>query len=300
VEATSSELWQGSFRDASLKRVGIVGCGLMGSGIAEVTALAGLDVVVRVRTDAATETGQDRIERSLKRGVEKGKFEPEAAAAALHRIAIAVEWDGFEQAGLVVEAVHEDVDLKKRVFEQLDRLTRPETVLATTTSSVPVMKLAAATSRPERILGLHFFNPVPIMDLVEIVPTLASSDETVALGREFVEETLGKQAILARDSSGFVVNRLLIPYILDAIRLLESRFATEEDIDRGMVLGCGHPMGPLALADLIGLDTLHAIARSLYEEFKETLYAPPPLLSRMLQAGRLGRKAGRGFYEYVS
>ncbi|MFA5890677.1 MAG: 3-hydroxybutyryl-CoA dehydrogenase [Actinomycetota bacterium] len=281
-----------------MERIGVVGCGLMGSGIAEVLARAGLNVAVKEISESALEAGRGRIEHSLARAVSRGKMTDDEHAAVRGRIAYTSGWDGFDSVELVIEAVVEDEELKKKLFESLDSVTPRDAILATNTSSVPIMKLASATSRAGQVLGLHFFNPVPVMPLVEIVPALTTADKTLQIAREFVENDLGKKTVMARDRAGFVVNRLLIPYLLDAVRMLESGFATLEDIDQGMVLGCNHPMGPLALSDLIGLDTLHAVARSLFEEFKEPLYAPPPLLSRMVEAGLLGRKSGRGFHDY--
>lgn len=281
-----------------MERIGVVGCGLMGSGIAEVLARAGLNVAVKEISEPALEAGRGRIERSLARAVSRGKMTDDEHTAVRGRIAYTSGWDGFDSVELVIEAAIEDEELKKSIFENLDAITPPEAILTTNTSSVPIMKLASATSRAGQVLGLHFFNPVPVMPLVEIVPALTTADKTLQIAREFVENDLGKKTVMARDRAGFVVNRLLIPYLLDAVRMLESGFATLEDIDQGMVLGCNHPMGPLALADLIGLDTLHAVARSLFEEFKEPLYAAPPLLSRMVEAGLLGRKSGRGFHDY--
>jgi 3-hydroxybutyryl-CoA dehydrogenase len=280
-------------------RVGVVGCGLMGSGIAEVSARAGRDVVV-VESDAvAAERGLARIERSLTTAVDRGKLSDADRAAALDRIDVSHDLDALADRELVIEAVFEDEAAKVAVFERVDKIVESEdAVLASNTSSIPIMKLAMATRRPEAVVGLHFFNPVPVLKLVELVPSLLTSDGTIDRSEAFAVEALGKRVIRSQDRAGFVVNSLLIPYLLSAIRMLESGFATAEDIDAGMVEGCAHPMGPLHLTDLIGLDTTMAVAESLYEEFKEPLYAPPPLLSRMVDAGLLGRKTGRGFYEY--
>jgi 3-hydroxybutyryl-CoA dehydrogenase len=280
-------------------RVGVVGCGLMGSGIAEVSARAGRDVVV-VESDAvAAERGLARIERSLTTAVDRGKLADADRAAALDRIDVSHDLDALADRELVIEAVFEDEAAKVAVFERVDKIVESEdAVLASNTSSIPIMKLAMATRRPEAVVGLHFFNPVPVLKLVELVPSLLTSDGTIDRSEAFAVEALGKRVIRSQDRAGFVVNSLLIPYLLSAIRMLESGFATAEDIDAGMVEGCAHPMGPLHLTDLIGLDTTMAVAESLYEEFKEPLYAPPPLLSRMVDAGLLGRKTGRGFYEY--
>ena len=280
-----------------MDRVGVVGCGLMGAGIAEVTARAGCDVVV-VEADAArAASGRERLEKSLERAQARGKITN--AAEVLDRLQVVTDLDVLADRNLVVEAVVEDEDAKATLFKAMDRIvTDPEAILASNTSSIPIMKLAVVTSRPTHVLGIHFFNPVPVLPLVELVPSLLTDEDTVARSRSFVEERLGKQPILCQDRAGFVVNALLIPFILSAIRMLESGFATAEDIDRGLVLGAAHPQGPLALADLIGLDTTKAVAESLYEEFKEPLYAAPPLLLRMVSAGLLGRKTGRGFYTY--
>ena len=280
-----------------MKNVGVVGCGLMGAGIAEVCARAGLDVVVAESSVGAAAAGRARLEASLARAEAKGKIE--SAAAVLERIRLVTELEELADRELVVEAIVEDEGAKIELFGRLDEIvTDPDAILASNTSSIPIMKLGVATSRPQQVIGIHFFNPVPVLKLVELVPSLLTSDETAQRSRDFVEGALGKQAINCQDRAGFVVNALLIPFVLSAIRMLESGFATAEDIDRGLVLGAAHPQGPLALADLIGLDTTKAVAESLYEEFKEPLYAAPPLLARMVDAGLLGRKAGRGFYDY--
>ncbi|MFB6518079.1 3-hydroxybutyryl-CoA dehydrogenase [Streptomyces sp. NPDC056401] len=282
-----------------VERVGIVGCGLMGSGIAEVCARAGRDVVVVETSRAAADAGLERIVRSLARATAAGKLSAAERDAAVGRIAMATDLDRMADRDLVVEAVAEDERAKLEVFARLDRaVTRRDAVLATNTSSIPVIRLAAATSRPEQVVGLHFFQPVPVLSLVELVPSLLTSAETVRRAREFASGVLGKQVVHAEDRAGFVVNALLVPYLLAAVRMAASRTASAEDIDRAMTLGCAHPLGPLALADLIGLDTVQAIARSMYAEYREPLYAPPPLLARMVDAGRLGRKTGRGFHTY--
>jgi 3-hydroxybutyryl-CoA dehydrogenase len=281
-------------------RIGVVGCGLMGSGIAEVVARAGLDVVVVEDGEAAAKAGRARIEGSLATAVDRGKLDDGDRDAALDRIRVGADIEQLADRQLVVEAVLEDEGAKVAVFERLDRVVEaPDAVLASNTSSIPIMKLAMATRRPESVIGLHFFNPVPVLKLVELVPSLLTGDATLATTESFAAEVLGKRVIRSQDRAGFVVNALLIPYLLSAIRMLESGFATADDIDAGMVEGCAHPMGPLHLTDLIGLDTTIAVAESLYEEFKEPLFAPPPLLSRMVDAGLLGRKTGRGFYEYA-
>ncbi len=281
-------------------RIGVVGCGLMGSGIAEVVARAGLDVVVAEDGEAAAKAGRARIEASLATAVDRGKLDAADREAALDRITVGADLEQLADRQLVVEAVLEDEGAKVAVFERLDRIVEaPDAVLASNTSSIPIMKLAMATRRPESVIGLHFFNPVPVLKLVELVPSLLTADATLATTEGFAAEVLGKRVIRSQDRAGFVVNALLIPYLLSAIRMLESGFATAVDIDAGMVEGCAHPMGPLHLTDLIGLDTTIAVAESLYEEFKEPLFAPPPLLSRMVDAGLLGRKTGRGFYDYA-
>jgi 3-hydroxybutyryl-CoA dehydrogenase len=283
----------------SISRVGVVGCGLMGSGIAEVCARAGLDVVVLEADVDAMTVGQRRVEGSLANAVRRGKLDEELRVAALEAISFTFDPDDLADRDLVVEAVVEQEEAKVEIFRMLDKVVTSEhAILASNTSSIPIMKLAMATSRPDRVVGLHFFNPVPVLPLVEVVSSLLTSDATTAAVREFAEGPLSKHVIRSQDRAGFIVNALLIPYLLSAIRMLESGFATAEDIDVGMVEGCAHPMGPLALTDLIGLDTTMAVADSLYEEFREQLYAPPPLLSRMVEAGLLGRKSGRGFYEY--
>ncbi|MEZ0578388.1 3-hydroxybutyryl-CoA dehydrogenase [Nocardioides sp. MH1] len=279
-----------------MELIGVVGGGLMGSGIAEVCARAGRDVIIVEANDPAAEAARSRIEKSLRRAAERGKLDDPDAVLA--RIRFVTDLEELADRDLVVEAIVEAEEAKVELFAQLDKIVGPDAVLASNTSSIPIMKLAVATQRPQQVLGIHFFNPVPVLRLVELVPSLMTSEETTARSRAFVEEGLGKQAILCQDRAGFVVNALLIPFILSAIRMMESGFATAEDIDHGLVLGAAHPQGPLALADLIGLDTTKAVAESLYEEFKEPLYAPPPLLQRMVSAGLLGRKTGRGFYTY--
>jgi 3-hydroxybutyryl-CoA dehydrogenase len=284
---------------SSFNRVGVVGCGLMGSGIAEVAARAGCDVVVVEADDAAAKRGRERVEASLATAVARKKLDPDERDRALDRLKVFADIEALSDRQLVVEAVVESAPAKVAVFARLDEVVESdEAVLASNTSSIPIMKLAMATRRPEAVTGLHFFNPVPVLKLVELVPSLLTSPATIERAEGFATNVLGKQVIRSQDRAGFVVNALLIPYLLSAIRMMESGFATAEDIDAGMVEGCAHPMGPLHLTDLIGLDTTMAVAESLYEEFKEPLYAPPPLLSRMVDAGLLGRKTGRGFYDY--
>ena len=285
---------------SQIERVGVVGCGLMGSGIAEVCARAGLDVMVREVNQGALDAGRKRIEGSLDRAVRSGKM-PEADRDGVRsRLLYTTDFGDFADRQLVVEAVIENEAEKLEVFRGIDKAVEADdAILATNTSSIPVMKLAMATNRPASVLGLHFFNPVPVMHLVELIPSLLTAPETAEAAETFAETVLEKRVIRSKDRAGFIVNALLIPYLLSAIRMLESGFATAEDIDSGVVEGLRHPMGPLALTDLIGLDTTIAVSQSLYEEFKEPLYAPPPLLSRMVEAGLLGRKVGRGFYDYT-
>jgi len=271
----------------------------MGSGIAEVCARAGLDVMVREVDAGAAEVGRKRITNSLDRAARANKLTEAEREGALDRIGFTTDFADLSDRQLVVEAVMEDERLKTEVFVALDQvMSDTDAILASNTSSIPIMKLGMATGRPEHVVGIHFFNPVPILRLVEVVPSLLTSPDTVARATTFATDVLHKRVIRCQDRAGFVVNALLVPYILSAVRMMESGFATPEDIDTGMVEGCNHPMGPLHLADLIGLDTCLAIADSLYAEFKEPLYAAPPLLSRMVEAGLLGRKAGRGFYSY--
>jgi 3-hydroxybutyryl-CoA dehydrogenase len=272
----------------------------MGSGIAEVCARAGRSVVVVEADGSAADRGRRRIESSIQRAVKAAKLADDEAGAVLSRIELTTDFGALADRQLVVEAVVEAEAEKVRVFETLDKVVEaPDALLTSNTSSIPIMKLAMATGRPQQVLGLHFFNPVPVLPLVEVVASLLSGDEAVTLAERFAVEALGKRAIRAKDRAGFIVNALLIPYLLSAVRMMESGFATAEDIDTGMMKGCAHPMGPLALTDLIGLDTTMAVANSLYEEFKEPLYAAPPLLARMVDAGLLGKKTGRGFYDYT-
>jgi 3-hydroxybutyryl-CoA dehydrogenase len=281
------------------EHIGVVGCGLMGSGIAEVAARAGCDVIVVESDEATAAAGRGRIERSIATAVARGKLDDAEGEVVLARVQVVADPDALADRDIAIEAVPERADLKVDTFKVLDRvLARPDAVLASNTSSIPIMKLAMATARPEQVVGLHFFNPVPVLPLVELVSSLLTSPVTVERTTAFARDRLAKHVISSQDRAGFIVNALLIPYLLSAIRMLESGFASAEDIDQGMVQGCAHPMGPLALADLIGLDTTMAVAESLYDEFKEQLYAPPPLLLRMVDAGLLGRKTGRGFYEY--
>jgi 3-hydroxybutyryl-CoA dehydrogenase len=282
-----------------ISRVGVVGSGLMGSGIAEVCARSGADVIVAEVTGAASEAGRARIEKSLARGVKNGKLTEEERDSALARLRYTTDLAEFADRQFVVEAVAEVEAVKTEVFATLDKVVEDaDAVFASNTSSIPIMKLGMATGRPQSVVGVHFFNPVPVMKLVELVPSLLTAEETKDRAKAFVEGVLGKEVIASQDRAGFVVNSLLVPYLLSAIRMLESGFASAEDIDKGMILGCAHPMGPLRLTDLIGLDTTKAIADSLYDEFKEPLYSAPPLLLRMVDAGLMGKKSGRGFYQY--
>jgi 3-hydroxybutyryl-CoA dehydrogenase len=282
---------------SEIHRVGVVGGGLMGAGIAEVCARNELSVTVVESSPDAARAARTRLEASLHRAAERGKIaDPDSV---LDRIQVVDDLEALADRQLVIEAIMEDETAKTTLFRRLDEvITSPEAILASNTSAIPIAKLAAVTSRPQQVLGIHFFNPAPVLTLVELVPSLLTSPETTERSRAFVEDILGKTAIDCKDRAGFVVNALLIPFILSAIRMMESGVATAKDIDEGMVRGAAHPQGPLALADLIGLDTTKAIADSLYEEFKEPLYAPPSILSRMVEAGLLGCKTGRGFYTY--
>jgi 3-hydroxybutyryl-CoA dehydrogenase len=284
-----------------MDRIGVVGCGLMGSGIAEVTARAGANVVVVEQDAVAMSNGLERVEKSLLRAVTSGKMAEEESLRIRDNLSFTTDFAELGDRELVIEAVAENEDIKLDVFRKIDAAVKdPEAILATNTSSIPIIKLAMATSRPEQVIGMHFFNPVPVLRLVELISSLLTSPDTTALARAYATESLNKRVITSPDRAGFVVNALLIPYLLSAIRMLESGFASAEDIDTGMMVGCAHPMGPLALTDLIGLDTTMAVAESLYEEFKESHLAPPPLLSRMTQAGLMGRKSGQGFFSYKS
>ncbi|EKX64328.1 3-hydroxybutyryl-CoA dehydrogenase [Streptomyces ipomoeae] len=286
-------------RTTSLSRIGVLGCGLMGSGIAETVARGGLDVLVTEVSRPAVEAGRRRIEDSLGKAVRRGKLTDEERDRALARLSFSTDLGDLADRELVIEAAVEDRALKCALFRDVDKiLAGTDAILASNTSSIPLTDLATATGRPDRVIGLHFFNPVPVQALVEIIPALTTSTDTLERTRRFAVERLGKTAVQAPDQAGFIVNALLLPYLLSAVRMVQAGTATPEDIDHGMELGCAHPMGPLRLLDLIGLDTAKAIAESLYEEHAEPLYAPPPLLRRMVAAGHLGRKSGRGFYAY--
>jgi 3-hydroxybutyryl-CoA dehydrogenase len=286
---------------SDITRVGVVGAGLMGSGIAEVCTRAGLDVVVREISEEAAAAGRARITASLDRGVKKGKLAAPDRDAALERLTITTDLGDLADRDLVIEAATENPAVKAALFADIDAaVKRPDAILATNTSSIPVVEVARATGRPAQVIGLHFFNPATVQQLVEVIPSVLTSEAVASEARAFVSDVLGKTPVSAPDRSGFVVNALLVPYLLSAVRMVEAGHATAEDIDTGMTLGCAHPMGPLRLADLIGLDTLEAIANSMYAEYAEPLHAAPPLLRRMTAAGLLGRKTGRGFYDYTA
>jgi 3-hydroxybutyryl-CoA dehydrogenase len=282
-----------------ISRVGVLGAGLMGSGIAEVCAKSGYETVVREVSDELARKGIGRIESSLAKAVERGKLAAGDRDAARGRLKATTRLEEFGGCDLVIEAVVENLDAKKEMFRELDRICGESAIFCSNTSSLTITELSAATRRPDRFAGLHFFLPAPVMKLVEVVRTIATSDETIETLLGFAN-SLGKEPILAKDNSGFIVNRLLVPYLLDAVRALEEGVGSREDIDKGMELGCGHPMGPLKLLDLVGLDTTYAIAEIMFAEYREKRFAPPPLLKRMVLAGRYGKKSGRGFYEYGS
>ena len=281
----------------AIETVGVIGCGLMGSGITQVCAQAGYRTIVREATDDLVDGGVGRIEGILSRNVSKGRMTQDEKAAVLGRITGTTDFDDLASCDLVIEAVTENLETKQEVFRILDGIAPPEAILASNTSSISITELASATDRPQHVLGLHFFNPVPVMKLIEMVIGLQTSTETVDTARRF-GESLNKQVIEVKDTPGFIVNYLLIPYLLDAVRLVESGVATKEDIDAGMVLGCEHPLAPLKLLDFIGLDTTLYIAEVLYDAFRTDRYAAPPLLRQMVAAGMNGRKSGRGFYGY--
>ena len=280
-----------------IEKVGVVGCGLMGSGIAEVAAKAGFDVVVREVSEEFIEAGRKRIEKSLARAVDKGKLEPKDRDDTLARLDFSIDLAGLAECDLVIEAIVESMEAKNELFSTLDGICGSETIFASNTSSLTITDMAAATKRPDRVVGLHFFNPVPVMKLVEVVRTIATSDDAFDAAFSFAKD-LGKQPIAAKDNSGFVVNLLLVPYMLDAIRHLERGVASIEDIDRAMTLGLGYPMGPFTLCDFVGIDTLYRISEIMFDEYREERYAPPPLLKRIVSMGRYGKKAGKGFYDW--
>jgi len=281
----------------AVKTVGVVGCGLMGSGIAQVSAGAGMVVWVCEVDQGALDRGMARIRKFVDDGVTKGKMTPEDRDKVLGNLKGTTKIDALAPCDLVIEAAVENLETKRKVFTALDQAVAPDAVLSSNTSSLSITEIAAHTRRPDRVLGLHFFNPVPVMKLVEIIRALTTSDIAFSKAQEFVTQ-IGKTPVICKDTPGFVVNRLLVPYLLDAVRVLESGIASKEDIDNGMKLGCGHPMGPLTLLDFVGLDTTYYIANIMFEEFREPRFAAPPLLKRMVLAGWLGRKSGRGFYEY--
>jgi 3-hydroxybutyryl-CoA dehydrogenase len=285
--------------NSTIAQVGVIGGGQMGSGIAEVCSRAGLDVVVVEVDTTAAAAAEGRVRSSLERAASRGKISAGEVTETLARVVFTTDFDALADRDLVVEAASEDEQVKLELFRRVGALLKKDdAVLASNTSSIPIVKLGAVSGRADRVMGVHFFNPAPVMQLVELIPSLTTAPETLERMQAFVSEGLGKQPIEATDRAGFVVNSLLVPYLLSAIRMYEAGYASAADIDKGMVLGCGHPMGPLALSDLIGLDTIRAIGVSMYEEFKEPLYSPPPLLDRMVDAGLLGKKAGHGFYAY--
>jgi 3-hydroxybutyryl-CoA dehydrogenase len=280
-----------------IRRVGVLGGGLMGSGIAQVSAMAGFPTIVREVTDALCDKTMASIRKSLAKGVERGKITSEVLDLTLRNVSCVSDVRGLCESDIVIEAVSEDLEIKNSLWKELNTVCRAEAIFASNTSSLTIAAMAASSGRPDRMLGLHFFNPVPVMKLVEVVRTITTSDETADTAFAFVEK-LGKEPIRAKDNSGFVVNLLLVPYMLDAIRALEANVATVEDIDKGMQLGAGHPMGPFTLLDFVGLDTVQKISEIMFAEYREKRYAPPPLLNRMVMAGMFGRKSGRGFYDY--
>jgi 3-hydroxybutyryl-CoA dehydrogenase len=282
-----------------IKKVGVIGGGLMGSGIAQVSAAAGFPTTVREVSDDLCAKSRQSIEKTLAKGIERGKVTPDERDETLEKLHFVTRLEDLADADLFIEAVVEELDVKNTLWSQLDRIAKPEAIFASNTSSLTIIAMATASGRPDRMLGLHFFNPVPLMKLVEVVRTITTSEETERLAQDFVK-ALGKQPIRAKDSSGFIVNLLLIPYMIDAINAVEANVATVEDIDKGMQLGAGHPMGPFTLLDFVGLDTVYKIAEIMFEEYRDRRYAPPPLLKRMVLAGMLGRKSGKGFYDYSS
>jgi 3-hydroxybutyryl-CoA dehydrogenase len=281
----------------TIKTVGVLGCGLMGSGIAQVSAAAGYKTIVREVDDQFLQKGLGRIRKFLEDGVAKGKTTAEARDSTLANLSGTTTFEALKDCDLIIEAIVEDLDQKRQTYASLEALVSAQAIFVSNTSSLCITELAAATKRPDRFGGLHFFNPVPIMKLVEVIRALTTSDETYRIVYEFAK-SLGKEPITAPDRPGFIVNRLLVPYLLDAIRAYENGLGTLEDIDAGMKLGCGYPMGPFTLLDFVGLDTTYYIANIMFEEFREPAYAPPPLLKRMVLAGRFGRKNGQGFYKY--
>jgi 3-hydroxybutyryl-CoA dehydrogenase len=282
----------------AIRKVGVLGCGLMGSGIAEISARAGFETVVREVEQGFLDQGLARLRGSLGRAVEKGKLDSASRDETLSRLHGTTDLAALADCDLVIEAIVENLDEKRRTFEALDRAVQPEAIFASNTSSLTITQIAMATKRPDRFVGLHFFNPVPVMKLVEVVRTIITSDGAYAEVFAFAR-AVGKEPIACRDNSGFIVNRLLVPYLLDAIRALEEGVGSVEDIDKGMQLGCGYPMGPFTLLDFVGLDTTYYIADIMFDEYREKRFAPPALLKQMVLAGRLGKKSGRGFYDYA-
>ena len=282
---------------AEIKRVGVLGCGLMGSGIAQVAATAGYETIVRDVSKELLDRGRGGIEKSLAKFVEKGKLPAADRDATVGRLKFTTSVADLTQADIVIEAITEDLGLKNALFKELDGLCSPGTIFASNTSSLTIAEMAAATERPDRFVGLHFFNPVPLMALVEVVRTVTTSEETFKRAFSFAA-SLRKEPVAAKDNSGFIVNLLLVPYLLDAIRAVERGVGRVPDIDKAMQLGCGYPMGPLTLLDFVGLDTTHHIAEIMFKEYREARYAPPPLLKRMVLAGMYGKKSGKGFYDY--
>ncbi|MBQ1074788.1 3-hydroxybutyryl-CoA dehydrogenase [Micromonospora sp. C31] len=282
-----------------IRRIGVVGCGVMGAGIAETCARAGLDVLVAVSRPSSLAPGRARLAASLDRAVGRGRLSEADRDATLARVAFTADLTDFADRQLVIEAASEQESVKLDVFATLDKVVEDEdAILGSNTSSLPIVKLGGVTARPEQVVGIHFFNPAPVLPLVEVVGSVRTDARTIETVDAFVTDVLGKQVVRAKDRAGFVVNALLIPYLLSAVRMVESGMATVTDIDKAMTLGCAHPMGPLRLVDLIGLDIVAAISESLYREFREPHYSPPPLLARMVAGGMLGKKCGRGFYEY--
>jgi len=281
-----------------VRRVGVIGCGVMGSGIVEIVAASGADVLFVEGSEDLVARGMGTIERSVARSVERGKISDDDADRLLARIGGRTDLSVLAEVDLVIEAATEILDAKLDIFRRLGELVAPEVVLATNTSSIPIVELAVASGRPDRVVGMHFFNPPTVMTLLELTPSIATSYDTLAFARDYGTQILGKTCVTATDQAGFIVNRLLIPYLNDAIRMLDAGLATREDIDTAVHLGLAHPMGPLTLCDLIGLDTTLNVGEVLFAEFREALYSPPPLLRRMVAAGRLGRKSGSGFYDY--
>jgi|SRR5437868_6583339 len=282
-----------------IQKVGVLGGGLMGSGIAQVSAAAGFPTTVREVSTALADKARDSIEKTLAKGIERGKVTEAERDKTLANLRFTTELEDLADSDLFIEAVVEDLEVKNTLWAQLDKIARPDAIFASNTSSLTIIAMAAESGRPDRMLGLHFFNPVPLMKLVEVVRTITTSEETERLAMDFVK-ALGKEPIRAKDSSGFIVNLLLIPYMVDAIKALESNVGSVNDIDKGMQLGAGHPMGPFTLLDFVGLDTVYKIAEIMFAEYRDSRYAPPPLLKRMVLAGMLGRKSGKGFYDYSS